>query len=85
MELVLARGVMGTSGRLNGVVEGAIWVHVALYFSLLVVLSCVVSRWSKLVREAYLQLATPTSITLVWRTNLSSPSDSRVSPNCVSG
>ncbi|MHC4090987.1 MAG: metallophosphoesterase [Planctomycetota bacterium] len=31
-----------------------------------------------IVREPYLQLATPTSITVVWRTDLSSPSDSRV-------
>ncbi len=34
--------------------------------------------WSQLVREPYLQSVTETSVTLVWRTELDSPEDSRV-------
>ena len=51
----------------------------ATFCYLLMVLSASVRpAFAVLVREPYLQLATPTSIRIVWRTGLNSPDDSRV-------
>ena len=49
-----------------------------LYCTLLVLLASAVPTFAALVRAPYLQLVTPTSITIVWRTDVLSPSDSRV-------
>jgi len=78
VDLVLARGMMATAGGLNRVVHGTICVYVMLCVSQFVLLGCVPNESPRLVREPYLQLATPSSITIVWRTNLSSHSSSRV-------
>ena len=45
---------------------------------LLALLGSALPAFAQLVREPYLQLATPTSMTIVWRTDLTSPNDSRV-------
>ncbi len=59
---------------LNRVVLGA----AAFCCLLLVLLASMIPAFAALVREPYLQLATPTSIRIVWRTDLTSPDDSRV-------
>ncbi len=56
----------------------AVRVYFRLCCSLLLLLASAHPAFAAIVREPYLQLATPTSITIVWRTDLLSPSDSRV-------
>ena len=56
------------------VAQGAVLVSCLLVF----LLGSALPAFAQLVREPYLQLATPTSITIVWRTNLTSANDSLV-------
>jgi hypothetical protein len=52
--------------------------YLTFYFSVLLTLVSAFSSHAAMIDEPSLQLVTPTSITIVWRTDLSSPSDSRV-------
>ena len=54
------------------------WIFFTLCWSISAVLSSADIAFAVLLRQPYLQLVTPTSVTVVWRTDLSSPNDSRV-------
>ena len=66
------------AGRLNRRVDGRVWFRLIFCCSVLGFLVSALPAYAVLAREAYLQLVTPTSITIVWRTDLASPSDSQV-------
>ena len=58
---------------------------VALGCALFVLVASVVPAAAAVVRQPYLQLVTPTSITIVWRTDLNSADNSQVKYGTVSG
>ena len=76
---------MKTAGPLNPGVRVAVRVGFALYCSILLILTSALPAYAFLVREPYLQLVTPTSITIVWRTDLSGGNDSQVQYGADSG
>ena len=55
-----------------------VWYCLAFYCCLLILLTSAAFAQAVLIREPYLQLVTPTTITIVWRTDLLSADDSRV-------
>jgi uncharacterized repeat protein (TIGR02059 family) len=61
---------------LNRVAKGR--VTLVLSCSILMLLASVLPAVAALVRQPYLQLTAPTSVTIVWRTNLTCSNDSRV-------
>ncbi|MGB7946352.1 MAG: fibronectin type III domain-containing protein, partial [Candidatus Binatia bacterium] len=54
------------------------WILFALGWSLLAVFASADTVFAVLLRQPYLQLVTSNSVTVVWRTDLSAPNDSRV-------
>ncbi|MEO8326622.1 MAG: fibronectin type III domain-containing protein, partial [Nitrospirota bacterium] len=61
------------------------WFMVALGYTLFVLLVSLAPAAAAVVRQPYLQLVTPTSVTVVWRTDLISADNSRVQYGTVSG
>ena len=75
--------MLSPTDSLNQVAKGR--VTLVLSFGLLMLLTSVLPAVAALVREPYLQLTTPTSVTIVWRTNLTCSTDSRVMYGLDSG
>ena len=67
---------MKTAGPLIGRVRAAVQVGFTHYCSILLLLTSALPAYAFLVREPYLQLVTPTSVTVVWRTDLAVGNDS---------
>jgi len=71
------------TGSLNRVAKGT--VTLILSCALLLLLTSVLPATAALVRQPYLQLVTSTSVTVVWRTDLTSANNSQVEYGVVAG